>query len=264
VSYFNVEENVELKSEEDINNMAKIKKDGEVKVEEPVKEEIEMAAPETPEEKPEEMAAPSEKEETPEEEKKESPEEEKKEQEDKTEMAADPEKPEEKEEPKEEEFSFGFDHSVAMSLFADDSEEEKKAKEEFAKGKDADGKVLMSGMFAAMNRMSEFCNKMTAEMAELKQFKADIEEQKKNFAVDSTLGDLSGKFEIPEDTIKNMREEAKKFDFAQINSWQNSVKAQAVDFPVIAPKNGKEEVVRIGLPFAGSSKTQSDSLWIGK
>jgi hypothetical protein len=272
VSYFSGEEteNDESSFEDDSTKKEDIlvmgKKKEEVKVEE-LEKEIEMAAPETPEkeEKPtEEMAAPSEKEETPEEEKKESPEEEKKEQEDKTEMAApSDEKPEEKEEPKEEEeFSFGFDHAVAMSLFADDSEDEKKAKEEFAKKGEADSKVLMSGMFAAMCRMSEFCKGMSEKMAALESFKAGIEEQKKNFAVDSTIKELTGKFEIPEETVKEMREESAKFEFAQIDGWMNFAKAKAVDFPVIVPKNGKEEVVRIGLPFpAGTGFAKNNSPW---
>jgi hypothetical protein len=268
VSYFNVEENINLNSdEEEFEDMKKDKKE-ETKVEEPEKE-IEMAAPteEQPAEKPEneEMAAPSEKEETPEEEKKESPEEEKKEQEDKTEMAAPAdEKPEEKEEPKEEEeFSFGFDHAVAMSLFAESEDEKcKMAAEELVKGKDADTSKVMMGLFAACHAMSEACKGMKEEMAALKQFKADIEEQKKNFAVDSTIKELTAKFEIPEEAVNSMREEAAKFEFAQIDGWMNFAKAKAVDFPVIVPKNGKEEVIRIGLPFGmASSRTSKDDLW---
>jgi hypothetical protein len=213
--------------------------------EEPKKEE-EMAAPEKEdgEKKPEgEMAAPAEDEKP----------------EPKEEMAADPEKKED-EEP-EEEFSFGFSVDEAMAMMPEDDEKCSMARGEFAKGKDADGKVMMAGMFAAMQRMAAKCHAAEEEMSALKEFKAGIEAQQKQFAVDMTLKELSEKFAIPEETLAEMREDADKVEFAGLESWKTSVKAKSVDFAVIGKKD-KEDVVRIGLVWNTAPRKAQDNLWV--
>jgi hypothetical protein len=265
MSYFNAEESIEdIENEEDIKDMAKIKKE-EPKVDEPEKE-VEMEAPVEEPKKEEEMAAPEQ-----EDEKK--PEEE---------MAADksgdehmmpehheemghhaaPEEPEKKEDEPEEEFSFGFSVDEAMAMMPEDDEKCAMARGEFAKGKDADGKVMMAGMFAAMQRMAAKCHAAEEEMAALKEFKAGIEAQQKQFAVDMTLKELSEKFAIPDETIKEMRDDAEKVEFAGIESWKTSVKAKSVDFAVIGKKDGKEDVVRIGLVWNTAPRKAQDNLWV--
>lgn len=233
------------------------KKKDEAVVEE---ETIEMAAePEKEEEKKEEMAAPEEKE-TPEEDKKEAPAEEKKE-----EMSDE----EPKEEEKQDEFSFGFDASAAMSMMPDDDDACKMAKEEFTKGKDADFSVIAKGMYAAMCKHAEMYSKMSAdkdtcmaEMSTLREFKASREEAEKKFAVDLTLKELSEKFAIPEETVSEMRDEGYKIEFSKLDEWKLSTKAKSVDFAVIAKKDGKEDVVRIGLLWNTSPKSTQGNLWV--
>jgi hypothetical protein len=271
MSYFNAEESIgDIEKEEEI-FMKKDKKE-EVKPDEKV-EETEMAAPEK-----EEMATP-EKPETPEKEDgqeemthhaaPESDEHMMPEHHD--EMAAEPkedEKPEsdqpEKEE-KEEEFSFGFSVEDAMAMMPEDE----KCAAEFAKGKDAVFSVIANSLFAAchaaneMNKkMAEDCKVHMAENEELKKFKSDREDQEKKFSVDLTLKEATEKYIIPDEDLNKMREDGYAVEFAQLETWQTGVKAKCFDFAVVGKDKGKEDVVRIALPFpAGSGRTSTSSPW---
>jgi hypothetical protein len=267
VSYFESNESSlnedDLGKKEDKNFMAKKKE--ETKVEEPEKEEVEMATPE--EEKPEpveepkeEMAAPEQEDEKKPEEEMAAPADEEKPEPKSEEMAAEEPEKKEDEEP-EEEFSFGFSVDEAMAMMPEDDEKCSMARGEFAKGKDADGKVMMAGMFAAMQKMAAKCHAAEEEMSALKEFKAGIEAQQKQFAVDMTLKELSEKFAIPEETLAEMRSDAEKIEFEGLESWKTSVKAKSVDFAVIGKKD-KEDVVRIGLVWNTAPRKAQDNLWV--
>jgi hypothetical protein len=266
VSYFNQESSFEDENPNKEEENMKKKKDEAV-----VEEQLDMAAdPEKEEEKPEpaeepkkeeEMAAPEKDEDgekKPEEEMA-APSEEEKPEPKSEEMAAEPEKKED-EEP-EEEFSFGFSVDEAMAMMPEDDEKCSMARGEFAKGKDADGKVMMAGMFAAMQKMAAKCHAAEEEMFALKEFKAGIEAQQKQFAVEMTLKELSEKFAIPEETLAEMRSDAEKIEFEGLESWKTSVKAKSVDFAVIGKKD-KEDVVRIGLVWNTAPRKAQDNLWV--
>lgn len=267
--YFNVEKN-ESSFAEDNDPDKKEEVDMKKKKDEAVVEEekLDMAAEPEKEEKPEDlkedMAAEEEKE-TPEKEKSETSEDEKKE-----EMSAEESK-EEKPEDKEDEFSFGFDPSVAMSMMPEENEFCKMARDEFAKGKDANFGVIANGMYAALvycnGKMSEMASEKEtymAEMSSLKEFKAEREEAEKKFAVDLTLKELSEKFIIPEETISEMREDGYKAEFSKLEDWKLSTKAKSVDFAIAEKKDGKDDVVRVGLIWNTSPKKTQDNLWVNQ
>lgn len=215
------------------------------------KEETETMADE--EIKTETMAAPEEEVETPKEEAEETEQKEKEEQ----------EKGEEKK------FSLAaWSDTAAVLAFLEEETEDasedagkvRLAAEEMKKGDEADFGVVASGMYAKMCKMSAQMKACMAENDELKKFKAEIDGEKKDFAVSSTIKTLSEKFAIPEDVIQSMRESSKDFSFDKIDDWKNSVKAKAVDFAVIT-SNTEEDTVRIyAFPFPVIEKTNED-LW---
>lgn len=218
-------------------------------------EKMEMNMEKTKEEM-EEMAvdtAKQEEKETPAQEKAESPAEEKK----------------EKEEGIEKKFEFpkNFDMEKMSALFADDEEEEVKMAKEELKKEFAEPGIVMSGMFAKMCKMAELVAKMAedskvymAENESLKKFKAEVEEQQKNFAVETTLKELSDKVVIPAEAKEEMIEEAKKYSFSNIESWKTYCKAKSFEF-AMKEKDGKSSVVRVGMPFTGTTQSKQNDLW---
>lgn len=201
----------------------------------------------------EEMAAPEEEKETPEEEGKETPQEEQKEQKEKTE--------------KEFSLSAWSDTAAVLAFLEEESEDASESADkvrlaaaEMKKGDEADFAVVMSGMYAKMCKMAETMKACMAENEELRKFKAAVDGEKKEFAVSSTLNDLCGKFAIPEDVVKEMKDSAEKFTFATIDEWKNSVKAKAVDFAVITKKEEEEDVKVYALPFP-VIETKNEDLW---
>jgi hypothetical protein len=213
-----------------------------------------------------------EKKETPAEEKVESPEEEKKEKEEGVEMTAESETLEEKKKEggEEEKFSLNAYIDVAAALAylqaeTDDNEEMagklKMAVEEIEKGEFASPPVVMSGMFASMCRMSAKMCKMAEKMAELEKFKSDVEGQQKMAEVEKTLGEMAEKVIIPEEAMSEMRANAEKFSFEQLDAWKNECKAKSFDFAV-KDKRG-ESHLRIGLPVINKTPKPQNDVWAG-
>lgn len=145
------------------------------------------------------------------------------------------------------------------------------AVEELKKGAEfADVGTVVAGMFAMMYSMKESMCKMSedaktymAENEELKKFRADVEAEKKSFAVDSTLKELAEKVIIPEGVLEEMKAEAQKFSFADLEGWKNYCKAKSFDFAVkpTKDKSHESEVVKLGFPFIGNTKSKDD-LWV--
>jgi hypothetical protein len=113
----------------------------------------------------------------------------------------------------------------------------------------------MSGMFAKMFCMRDKMAVMEeqnktymAENEDLKKFKADVEESQKNFAVDTTLKELSDKVVIPDEAMTDMKDKAKEFSLADIEGWKNYCKAKSFDFAIKpSGKKDEDEIVRIGF-----------------
>jgi ribosomal protein L9 len=147
------------------------------------------------------------------------------------------------------------------------------AVEELKKGAEfADTGKVVAGMYAKMfcigqkmAKMAEDAKVYMAENEELKKFKADMEASQKQFAVDSTLKELSDKVVIPDDVMSEMRAKAEEFAFAEIDGWKNYCKAKSFDFAVKSKsKKNDDDIVRIGFPFGNTNKSSKDDLWAGK
>ncbi len=198
--------------------------------------------------------------ETPEEEKKETPEEEKKEE----------EKGLEKKFGVSEKFVSKME-SMSQYFAEDDGDEDdvKMAAEELKKGEFCDAEKVAMGLYCKMCKMSEKMTRLAeenttymAENEQLKGWKSESENNQKMFEVESTLKELSDKVVIPAETMSEMREEAAKYNYANIDAWKNFCKAKSFDFAVKPEgKNKKDEVTRIGMPFGVGTAKKPNDLW---
>lgn len=180
------------------------------------------------------------------------------------------EEPGETDEKKEFAFPENFSAETMMSLFAEEEEEFALLKGELDKGKFADPALVMSAMFSKMCKMSKAMEEMSvnskaymADNEELKKFKADIEESRKEFAVNQTLRELSEKVIIPDEARLEMVREAENYSLENLDGWKTFCKAKSFDFAVAAPKDGTEGPRRMALPVTGTSKKSpgDDNLW---
>lgn len=74
----------------------------------------------------------------------------------------------------------------------------------------------------------------SAELAELREFKAVVEKERKELAVEKVLSEVA-KF-MDKDTIDAFRTEGQNVEFAQFDAWANKVKASIVDSVVKSEK----------------------------
>lgn len=245
-------------AQDEIENGKSIEKNKEENMSDEVKKPEEMATESIPEEgkpMPVDLA------ETPAEDKKE-------EQEEKEE-----EKEEKKEEMSEEKAKY------ALSDFASNlvtyMEDEAGEDEEFARIKMAveevkkegtDFATIIAGMYAKMcktyakmEKMAEEKKVSDEEMSALKEFKASVEAQQKQFAIEETLSELDKKVIIPEDARTEMVKDADNYTFSNIDIWKNNCKAKSFDFTVRTTDKKEEKVKRYAFPFNTSSKQKT--LW---
>ena len=187
--------------------------------------------------------------------------------EDEAKKKAEEEEAKKKEEMAVEEKPFSFTEFANLATYMDEEVEDpacKMASEELKKPEGANFGAVAMGMYAKMCKMSAKVAEMSVEMSALKEFKASIEAQQKQFAVDQTLRELEEKVVIPEDARKAMVEDAEKYSFAEINVWQNNCKAKSFDFAVKISKDGKKpEIKRYAMPFAGIPVRPSNDVWAG-
>jgi hypothetical protein len=219
-----------------------------LKIEQNEEDDLDMAEKEVTEE----MAA-DETKETPKEESEEAPEEQEQEKEEGTEK---------------EKFSLNAWADVASVLSfleeeTDDASEDAQnirlAAEELKKDK-SDFGIVFRGMYAKMCKMSAFAKACMAENEDLKKFKASVEEEKKQFAVDVTIKELCQKFSIPDEVVAEMKTSSKDFSYEKLNDWTNSVKARAVDFAVKTNENDGDQIITYAFPF-GEAYKNPEELW---
>lgn len=169
-------------------------------------------------------------------------------------------------------FSFAsFSNLIAYMEEEPEAEEEKIAAEELKKEK-ANFAAVVGGMYAKMCKMAAKVAEMAeekvardAEMSALKEFKASIEAQQKQFAVDETLRELDSRVVISDEARTEMLADAEKYSFAEINIWQNNCKAKSFDFALKAEKSDKSEVKRYAMPFINLPKPANNgSVWPAK
>ena len=181
----------------------------------------------------------------------------------------------ETEEPKELVFSYAdyFSQEELMSFFAeeetDDDDTKAKfsaAKAEFEVGKNAG--IMMAAMFAALKKMQAKVSQMAkdaevymSENEELKKFKAEVDAQQKQYAVQQTLDELKEKADLPENVIEEIIAEASKYSLAELDTWKNFAKAKSFDFAKKdKPESEEDDITRFGLPFYRDVSPQND-LW---
>jgi hypothetical protein len=171
----------------------------------------------------------------------------------------DAEKKEEEVEKKEEEkenekYSFA---DYASNLIAYMEEEELK------KDKDVDFSAVICGLYAKMCKMSAKMAQAQEEMSTLREFKAGIEAQQKQFAVEQTLRELDEKVIIPDDARAEMLADSEKYSISEIGIWKNNCKAKSFDFALKIKDDGEKKVeVKYALPFVTIPKQKS--LWTKK
>ena len=143
------------------------------------------------------------------------------------------------------------------------AEELKKEKADFAK--------VVQGMYAKMCKMSAKMTQMAeekkaadAEMAALKEFKANSDTQEKEFAVNKTISELEEKVVVPEDARAAFIADAANYSLADIETWKNVCKAKSFDFAVKPNKEdkGEKKVTKIGLPFSVTPQNAKKPLWV--
>jgi hypothetical protein len=196
----------------------------------------------------------------------------------KEEMAAQPpaespaEEKKEEEKEKDEEKGFSFANFEKLVTYMEEEPDEddqgkmcKMAADELKKEK-ADFATVVAGMYAKMCKMSANMAKVQEEMAALKDFKASVEAQQKQFAVDDTLRELEGRVIISDEARAAMLEDAKKYSFAEIDIWKNNCKAKSFDFALkLSKETDKPEIKRYALPFANLPKPENNgSVWPAK
>ena len=132
--------------------------------------------------------------------------------------------------------------------------------------------AVVAGMYAKMCKMSARMAKMAedskvymAENEELKKFKADIEKERKEFAVDSFLKELNTKVVVPDGKLDEMKASSDKFTFAELDGWKNECKAISFDFAVRKKEEDKQEkeIIVYALPFS-EPISNTDDVWAGK
>lgn len=156
-----------------------------------------------------------------------------------------------------------FQLETLSKFFSDDQdaddEEVKMAKAEIEKCDAASFSPIVKAAYAKYCKMQEMCKNMAeekkaymAENEELKKFKAELEAQQKNFAVEETLKDISVSVILPDEVRAELRAEAEKYTLENIGVWKNYCKAKSFDFAIRQPKTNN--IIDIGLPFTGATK----------
>jgi len=161
-----------------------------------------------------------------------------------------------------------FQLETMSKFFSDDEDEDdvKMAKEEIKKGFEAaDFGLIMNAIYSKFCKMQETMSKFAeekkaymAENEELKKFKAELEGQQKEFAINETLRDLSASVYLPDDVKAEMKADAANYSLENIEAWKNACKAKSFDFAIRMPQN--KGVIEVGLPYGGVTK-QKDNLW---
>lgn len=95
-----------------------------------------------------------------------------------------------------------------------------------------------------------------AELAELRQFKQDVEDKEKAISVESIMAEC--KEFMSDEAYKQMREEGMACEFAAVDAWANKVKAYCFTAVKKAPKKEKSDVFSFSAPV---EKKEHKGLW---
>jgi hypothetical protein len=113
----------------------------------------------------------------------------------------------------------------------------------------------MSTMKEKMSKLESDLTSFSEENIKLKEFKASIETQNKNFEVETTLKEVMDV--LPKEDIDIFRVSSENFSLENIDAWKNEVKAKAFNFS----KNiEKKPYIQVGLPVSEKPK-RGTGLW---
>jgi hypothetical protein len=116
-------------------------------------------------------------------------------------------------------------------------------------------KEEMSTMKEKMSKMESELTSFTEENVKLKEFKASIEKQNKEFEVETTLKEVVGV--LPKEDIDVFRASSENFSLENINAWKNEVKAKAFN---LSKNIEKKPFIQVGLPVSDKPK-RGTGLW---
>jgi len=197
-------------------------------------------------------------------------------QEPKSEEPEEEQKEEEKqeEEKKEEEFSSdAYLDVVAMLAMLEDETENYRAlaEEEFAKPEeDRNFAKVCGAMYGKMCKMKAYMQKKDeesekakkdeeaymTELMSLREYKAKIEKQQYDYAVQSFLDEV--RKDIPKDELDKFVEDSKEYNLETLDNWKNIVKATAYTFA--RAKSENEDIPKYGI-LNNKKENKKNSLW---
>jgi hypothetical protein len=99
-------------------------------------------------------------------------------------------------------------------------------------------------------------NTQTEENRQLKEFKASIDKQNKEFAIETTLKEVLTI--LPNEELETCRLSAEKFSLEDIDIWKNEVKAKAFNFSKGIPE--KKPFIQVAFPNSDKPKS-GNGLW---
>jgi hypothetical protein len=202
------------------------------------------------------------------------------------EMAAEENKEESKEEDKKEDEKDekSFDFAELLNALNEETEEFQAFAAEIAKPEtERNYSKAIAYMYSKMNAMKENCAKMSAdkedaekkfaqaeeenkaymaENEELKKFKSEIEGQRFQFAVESTIEEGLKKVpNMPKEEIDALREESKNYSMETVGIWKNLACAKFFTFTDGGEKKKDDGIVRFALPWNQNKKDTKESIW---
>lgn len=117
-------------------------------------------------------------------------------------------------------------------------------------------KQEMSELQEKFSKMESDMNVCMAENTQLKEFKASIDKQNKDFSIESTLKEVVNI--LPSEEIDVCRLSAEKFSLDNIDIWKNEVKAKAFNFSKSIPE--KKPFIQVAFPTSDKPKSGT-GLW---
>lgn len=104
-------------------------------------------------------------------------------------------------------------------------------------------------------------NSLKEKVAELQEYKQNIESEKLNFEVQKTLNDVLSKCpDMPTSEVDALRENAKEFSLDNLDVWKNAVKAKAWTYAT-KETHKKDDVVKIALEYNDNKEQSAKKLW---
>lgn len=179
-------------------------------------------------------------------------------------MSEDDKKDSDDDESKEENLSSNanVDNNAMQELNDKAADENKELSEEQMKEENDKDKII-AGMTEELSAIKEEMSKIKADMAvymdentKLKEFKANIEKQNKEFEVEMTLKEVMSV--LPSEEIDACRMSSENFGLENIDAWKNEVQAKAFKFSKGITE--KKSFTKIGLPYS-EKPVKGKGLW---